>query len=146
MEEFWSGRCSLPVLWQKRWRGGHLFWECTFPPLLHVRELPEFSSLMALDRSKWFRCLLWHGWLPGLSCRGNRAPWAASSGQLACLQLEGCLGAYPVDFYGCWAPLEYRDVDDIALEVSDNPNMWTDGSREDFPSVGGFEVAGAAVC
>ena len=25
---------------------GHLFRECTFPPLLHVRELPEFSFLL----------------------------------------------------------------------------------------------------
>ena len=36
---------------------GHVFWECTFPP----RELPEFASLMALDRHKWPQCLLWHG-------------------------------------------------------------------------------------
>ena len=34
---------------------------------------------------------------------------------------------------------------DIALEMSDYPNIWTDGSREDFSSVGGFEVAGAGV-
>ena len=32
-----------------------------------------------------------------------------------------------------------------ALEMSDHPNIWTDGSREDFSSVGGFEVAGAGV-
>ena len=38
-------------------RDGHLFWECTFP---------EFMSLTAVDRWKWPRCLLWHGWLPGL--------------------------------------------------------------------------------
>ena len=69
-------------------------WECTFPPLLHVRELPEFSSLMALDRSKWPRCLLWHGWLPGLSCSRDRGPlgrffWSAGlSGTRALL---GCL-------------------------------------------------------
>ena len=25
------------------------------------------------------------------------------------------------------------------------PNIWTDGSREDFSSIGGFEVAGAGV-
>ena len=43
---------------------GHLFLECTFPPLLHVRELPEFSTLLALEKGKWPRCLLWHGWLP----------------------------------------------------------------------------------
>ena len=41
---------------------GHLFWECSFPLLLHVRELPEFASLMSLDRSNWPRCLLWRGW------------------------------------------------------------------------------------
>ena len=34
--------------------------------LQHVRDLLEFSSLLSLDRSKWPRCLLWHGWLPGL--------------------------------------------------------------------------------
>ena len=76
---------------------GHLFWDCTFPPLLHFRELPEFSYLMSLDRSRWPRCLLWHGWLPGLSCNGDRAPLAASFGQLACLELESHLGAYPLD-------------------------------------------------
>ena len=30
--------------------------------------------------------------------------------------------------------------------MSDHPNIWTDGSREDFPSFGDFEVAGAVVC
>ena len=49
----------------KRDGDGHLFWECSFLPLQHVRDLPEFSFLMSLDRSKWPRCLLWHGWLPG---------------------------------------------------------------------------------
>ena len=126
---------------KKRW-SGHLFWECSFPPLLHVREFPEFSSLTALENSKWPRCLLWHGWLLGLSCKGDRAPWAASFGQLACLNHVGCLGAYPVDS-SFWTPPEYLDADDIALEMSDNPKIWTDGSREDFSSVGGFEVAGA---
>ena len=46
---------------------GHLFWECTFHPLQHVRDLPEFAYLLSLDRSKWPRCLLWRGWLPGLN-------------------------------------------------------------------------------
>ena len=49
-----------------------MFWECSFPPFLHVRELPEFAYLMSLDRSTWPRCLLWHGWLPGLSSGGGR--------------------------------------------------------------------------
>ena len=29
--------------------------------------------------------------------------------------------------------------------MSDDPNIWTDGSREDFSLIGGFEVAGAGV-
>ena len=35
-----------------------------------------------------------------------------------------------------WTPPEYWDADDIALEVPEHPNIWTDGSREDFSSVG----------
>ena len=35
----------------KRDGDGHLFWECSFLPLQHVRDLPEFSFLMSLDRS-----------------------------------------------------------------------------------------------
>ena len=106
---------------------------------------PNLLSLMSLDRSKWPRCLLWHGWLPGLSCAGDSDPWATSFGDLACGGLEPCLGAYPVDCSGYWTPPEYWDADDIALEMPDHPNIWTDGSREDFYSVAGFEVAGAGV-
>ena len=68
-----------------------------------------------------------------------------SLGELASFHLERCLGAYPVDFAGAWTPPEYWDASDIALEVPDDPNVWTDGSREDFSSLGGFEVAGAGV-
>ena len=39
----------------------------------------------------------------------------------------------------------YWDAADIALEMPDHPNVWTDGSREDFSSIDGFEVAGAGV-
>ena len=76
------------------------------PPLQHVRELPEFAYLMSLDRSKWPRCLLWHGWLLGLSGIGQRDPWATSFGDLASFHLERCLGVYPVDFVGAWTPPE----------------------------------------
>ena len=31
------------------------------------------------------------------------------------------------------------------MEIPEHPNIWTDGSREDFSSIGGFEVAGAGV-
>ena len=62
---------------------GHLFCECTFPPFQHVRDLPEFASLMSVDRSNWPQCLLWHGWLPGLSGVSDKDPWATSFGDLA---------------------------------------------------------------
>ena len=56
-------------------------------------------------------------------------------------QQERRLGAYPVDFTCCWTPSEYWDTDDIALEMSDHPNIWTDGSREDFSSLSvGFRL------
>ena len=48
---------------------GHLFWDCTFPPFVELRNQPEFLPLMSRDRTHWPRCLLWHGWLPGLSSR-----------------------------------------------------------------------------
>ena len=72
-------------------------------------------------------------------------PWAASFGQLACFELERWLGAYPLDSSGYWAPPDFWDADDVALEMSEHPNIWTDGSREDFSSIGGFEVAGADI-
>ena len=124
---------------------GHLFGECTFPPLQQVRDLPEFASLLRRDRSRWPRCLLWHGWLPGLGCEGQRDCWATSLGQLAERRLESALGADLADLAGCWVPAVFWDEEDIALEMVDHPNIWTDGSREDFSSIGGFEVAGAGV-
>ena len=87
--------------------------------------------------------LLWHGWLPGLNGLLGNKPWALSFGELASFHLERCLGSYPVDFSAAWTPPDYWDADDIALEMPDHPNIWTDGSRDDYSSIGGFEVAGA---
>ena len=42
-------------------------------------------------------------------------------------------------------PPDNWDADDIALEMPEHPNVWTYGCREDFSSIGGFEVAGAGV-
>ena len=58
-----------------------------------------------------------------MSSLADRAPWDASFGQLACFQLGGHLGAYPFDFAGSWTPPEYWEADDIALEMSENPNI-----------------------
>ena len=37
---------------------GHLFRECTFPPLVEIREDPEFHDLMRKGNAHWPRCLL----------------------------------------------------------------------------------------
>ena len=81
----------------------------------------------------------------GINGISTSNPWAVSFGDLASVHLERCLGAYPVDFVDCWTPPDYWVADDISLEMPEHPNVWTDGSREDFSSIGGFEVAGAGV-
>ena len=30
---------------------GHLFWDCTFPPPVEIREHPEFHDLMEMDKA-----------------------------------------------------------------------------------------------
>ena len=64
---------------------GHLFGECTFPPLVEIRENPEFHDLMREEKAHWPRCLLWHGWLPMLSGVNGASPWAAHSSESAFL-------------------------------------------------------------
>ena len=114
----------------KRDGDGHLFWECTFSPLLqHVRDLPEFAYHLSLDRSNWPRCLLWHGLFPGLNGISDKDPWATSFGDLASFHLERCLGAYPVDCAGSWTPPEYWDADDIALEMPGRISLLLVGLR-----------------
>ena len=63
-----------------------------------------------------------------------------SFSELASFHLESCLGAYPVDFGAAWTPPDYWDADDIALEMPEYPNVWTDGSREDFPLLGALRL------
>ena len=60
---------------------GHLFWECTFPPLVEIRENPVFHDLMRMDEAHWPRCLLWHGWLPMLSGVNGVSPWAGTAAE-----------------------------------------------------------------
>ena len=83
---------------------GHLFWDCTFPPFVELRSQPEFLPLMSKDRTHWPRCLLWHGWLPGLSSRTLGTPWAISSSDLASSCLENALRPYPLDASSAWQP------------------------------------------
>ena len=69
----------------------------------------------------WLGCL-------GLSGPGDRDPWAASFGQLAYCELQRCLGASPVDSSVFCTPPGYWNADDLSLEITDAPNIWTDGS------------------
>ena len=55
------------------------FGNVPFPPLVEIRENPEFRDLMRMDKGHWPRCLLWHGWLPMLSGVPGASPWAASA-------------------------------------------------------------------
>ena len=81
---------------------GHLFWECPYPPLVEIRENPEFHDLMRMDKSHWPRCLLWHGWLPLLSGTGGGSPWADSADDAAVYMLESALGSYSSDIIQGW--------------------------------------------
>ena len=126
---------------------GHLFWDCTFPPFVELRNKPEFLPLMSRDRTHWPRCLLWHGWLPGLSSRTIGTPWAIASSDLASSCLEIALGSYPLSASSAWHPFwDQDDVQDIIDGVPVAPNIWTDGSREPIPHLDvGTAGAGAFV-
>ena len=122
---------------------GHLFWDCTFHPFVELRNNPEFLPLMNRDRTHWPRCLLWHGWLPGLSSRSSGSPWAVASSDLASHNLEKALGPYPLSTHSTWHPFwDQDDAQDMVDDVPVAPNIWTDGSREPIPHLD-VEVAGA---
>ena len=90
---------------------GHLFWACTFPPLVENRESPEFHDLMSEERAHWPRCLLWHGWLPMLSGVNGASPWAADASESAGYLVEVALGRYSSDLLAQWGPSdEYDEV------------------------------------
>ena len=108
---------------------GHLFWDCTFPPLVEIRENPEFHELMEMDKSYWPRCLLWHGWLPLLSGVNLGSPWALDLAQGASNLLESALGSYTSAFLLDWRLPVGFDAESAALHVAGEPDVWTDGSR-----------------
>ena len=108
---------------------GHLFWECTFPPLVEIRENPEFHELMEMDKSFWPRCLLWHGWLLLLSGANLGSPWAQDLSQGAGNLLESALGSYSSVSLLDWRLPVGFDAETAALQVARDPDVWTDGSR-----------------
>ena len=121
---------------------GHLFWECTFPPLVEIRENPEFHDLMRMDKAHWPRCLLWHGWLPRLSGVNGASPWAANAADCAGYLVESALGRYSSGLLAAWStPFDFDAVEASSL-LPDHPNVWSDGSFV-LDRVTGVSSAGA---
>ena len=100
--------------------------ECTYPPLVEIRENPEFHDLMRMDKGHWPRSLLWYGWLLLFFGTYGDSPWAETAVQGAGNLLEQALGSYSSRLiFDCGLP---RGFDDAALQVSEQPDVWTDGS------------------
>ena len=121
---------------------GHFFWECSFPPLVAIRENPEFHDLMRLDKTRWPRCLLWHGWLPLLSGVNGASPWAVDAFESAAYFVEVALGRYFSGMIGDWNLPEGFDHDVAASSLSDHPDVWTDGSSV-LDRLSGVSASGA---
>ena len=107
---------------------GHLFWECTFPPLVEIRENPEFHDLMRVDKAHWPRCLLWHGWLPTLSGVNGDSPWAVGAAESAAYMVEVALGRYSSCLVAEWVLSGSFDHEVAAASLTEHPDVWTDGS------------------
>ena len=99
-----------------------------FPPLVGIRESPEFHDLMRMNKGHWPRCLLWHGWLPMLSAVNGASPWTASASEGAGCLVEVALGQYSPRLLDEWSPSDEFDAVQAASSMSDHTNVWTDGS------------------
>ena len=106
----------------------NFFWECSFPPLVWIRENPEFHDLMRMDKTCWPRCLLWHGWLPMLSGVNGASPWAIDASESAAHLVEVALGRYSSGLIADWNPSDVFDHDMAVSSLPDHPDVWTDGS------------------
>ena len=107
---------------------GHLFGEWPFPPLVEIRENPEFHDLMREDKAHWPRCLLWHGWLPMLSGVNGASPWAADASESAFYLVETALGRYSSGLVSEWSLPDGFDADEVAARMPDASEVWSDGS------------------
>ena len=123
---------------------GHLFWECTFPPLVEIRENPESHDLMRMDKAHWPRCLLRHGWLPMLSGVNGVSPWAADASDSAFYLVETALGRYSSGLVSEWSLPDGFDADEVSARMPDAPKVWSDGSLI-LDSITGVSGAGAGI-
>ena len=121
---------------------GHLFWECTFPPLVEIRENPEFHDLMRMGKAHWPRCLLWHGWLPKLSGGNGVSLWAGNASESANYLFETALGNYSSRMVSEWSPPVGYDQVVVSSFVPDHANVRIDGSLV-LDKVTGISSSGA---
>ena len=121
---------------------GTFFLECPFPPLVEIREHPEFHDLVEMDKLSWPSCLLWHGWLPLLSGVNGGSPWGESPRESASHLLECALGRYSSDMLMGWQLPVGSDAEGAAGSVAAEPDVWTDGSLVE-DKVSGASSAGA---
>ena len=95
---------------------GHLFWECTYLPLVQICEDPEFHDSVQRDKSNWPGCLLWHGWLPALAYPGGRSSSAETAEDIAVNRLEG-------DVLREWVPAQGMEGGLTASRVPRYPSL-----------------------
>ena len=148
----WNGfllsrfRCQpvpMPILWCLD-GDGHLFWECTFPPLVETGENSEFHDLMREDRARWPRCLLGHGWLPMLSVVNGALRWADGASESALYLVEVALGRCSSGLVAEWGLPDGFYADEVAAQMPDDPEVWSDGSLI-LDSTTGVSAAGAGI-
>ena len=104
---------------------GHLFWECSHPPRVQIRENPEFHHLIQRDKRTWPGCLVWHGWLPALEGSGG---WAGRPPTIAASVLESRLGGYVREDFNGWSITEDWVASVRSGGLSASPDVWTDCS------------------
>ena len=120
---------------------GHLFWECSYLPLVAIRESPEFHDIVSLDKAGWPRCLLWHGWLPALSGADDGDPWAVDAADVASKRLEVALGSCVGEGRAPGGGFSLTEGD---APLADPPDVWSDGSLV-LDGCSGIGVAGCGV-
>ena len=84
-------------------------------------------------------------WLVICSClTGGASAWAASAEDIACARLERLLGSYSEDNCRDWVPPDHFGDNVVSSDVSDLPDVWTDGSFV-LDELSGVGVGGCGV-
>ena len=105
--------------------GWSLILGVSLPPLVAVRESPEFHDIVTVDKAGWPRCLLWHGWLPALSGADDGDPWAVDAADVASKRLEVALGSHVGEGQEPGGEFSLAKGE---VPLADAPDVWSDGS------------------